>query len=77
MADERVVSVKLEQIEQYYDELVGAQLGQVVETVREQRVVRDLHYSLGLVLGEGVEPRLFLGREYDGFHVNNGESTPS
>ena len=31
-----------------HDERVGAQLDQLVETMREQRFVRDRHYPLGL-----------------------------
>ena len=70
-----VVDDHLLQVADDDDELVGAQLDQLVETVREQRFVRDLHHPLGLVLGEGAESRSFAGREYDCLHVNSGDST--
>lgn len=49
----------------------------MVETVREQGFAHELHHLIGHVLGgeERVEPRPFVGRGYDDFHINSGDGT--
>ncbi len=51
------------------DQLVGAEVDELVEAVSEQRPPIDFDHPLGLVVGERAETRPSPGGEYDCLHT--------
>ena len=50
------------------DEFVGAECGELLETVRQDGFAIDLDHSFGLVLREGAESGSLAGCQHDCFH---------
>jgi hypothetical protein len=51
------------------DELLGPEVCELLEAVRQERLAVDLDEPFWFVLGEWTEPRPLAGREDDCFHT--------